>query len=419
LQLLLNHIRGPSSFEDLKKVQGIVASTFREVASLHGLLETDNSLGKCLEEASSYQMPYSLRRLFATILVYCNPTNPRVLWEKFEENMSEDFKKSKGLITTLRTRVLQSIASTLESMGKDINTYHLVDYKIIFDETETGSREISDELHILVSPEDLLAVKLLNAQQKYSYELILDKVFSNTSASFFVDGPSGTGKTFLYRVILATVRSKHIIALATASSGVAASILLGGRMAHSRFKIPLDVEKNMTCRISKQSGLAKLLRVAKLIIWDEAPMAKKKQTIEALDQILQDVNESNLPFGGKVVVFGGDFRQVLPVVPKATRHEQIDASLVTSYLWPLLQKIRLTENMRAKLDPMFSEYVLQVGNGTKPITIDNKIELPTTMIIPYIDDMTSLNALIDVVFLNINEYSNNFGHYDKSSYIDT
>jgi hypothetical protein len=132
----------------------------------------------------------------------------------------------------------------------------------------------------------------------------------------------------------------------------------------------------------------------------------KKQTIEALDQMLQDVNESNLPFSGKVM-FGGDFHQVLHVVPKATRHEQTDTSLVTSYLWPLLQKIRLTENMRAKLDPMFSEYVLQVGNGTKLITIDNKIELPTTMIIPYIDDMTSLNALIDIVFLNINEYSNN------------
>jgi hypothetical protein len=77
LQLLLNHIRGLSSFEDLKKVRGIVVSTYREAASLHGLLETYNSLEKCLEEASSYQMPYSLRRLFATILVFYNPMNPK------------------------------------------------------------------------------------------------------------------------------------------------------------------------------------------------------------------------------------------------------------------------------------------------------------------------------------------------------
>lgn len=63
--------------------------------------------------------------------------------------------------------------------------------------------------------------------------------------------------------------------------------------------------------------------------------------------------------------------------------------------------------MRARLDPMFSNYLLQVGNGTEPITILDKIKLPTKIIIPYIDEITSLNALIDVVFLNINEYPNN------------
>jgi ATP-dependent DNA helicase PIF1 len=99
---------------------------------LYGILQTDNSLEKCLKEASSYQIPYSLRRLSATILVYCNPSNPRALWEQFEESMSKDFKKSKGLIPAIRTRVLQSIASTLESMARDINTYRLVDYKITF-----------------------------------------------------------------------------------------------------------------------------------------------------------------------------------------------------------------------------------------------------------------------------------------------
>ena len=56
--------------------------------------------------------------------------------------------------------------------------------------------------------------------------------------------------------------------------------------------------------------------------------------------------------------------------------------------------------MRAQLDPAFSDYLLQAGNGTEQIVIDNTINLPTTMIIPYIDDMTSLTALIDAIFLN-------------------
>ena len=194
--------------------------------------------------------------------------------------------------------------------------------------------------------------------------------------------------------------------LATASSGVAASILPGGRTTHSRFKIPLDVENSITCCVSKQSGLAKLLQASKLIIWDEAPMSRR-QTIETLDKMLQDINESELLFGGKVVVFGGDFRQVLPVVPKASRQETIDASLVKSYLWSTLEKIKLTENMRAQLDPAFSDYLLRVGNGTEQIVTDDTINLPTNMIIPYIDDMTSFTVLIDAIFLNINDYPRN------------
>ena len=47
-----------------------------------GLLHSDNNLIDCMSEAIIYQMPYSLRRLFATLLVYCNPGNPIDLWKK-------------------------------------------------------------------------------------------------------------------------------------------------------------------------------------------------------------------------------------------------------------------------------------------------------------------------------------------------
>ena len=51
--------------------------------------------------------------------------------------------------------------------------------------------------------------------------------------------------------------------------------------------------------------------------------------------------------------------------------------------------------------------MLRVGNGTEQIVTDDTIKLPTTMIIPYIDDMTSVTALIDAIFLNINDYPRN------------
>jgi hypothetical protein len=74
------------------------------------------------------------------------------------------------------------------------------------------------------------------------------------------------GKTFLYRALLATVRSQGKIALATASSGVAASIMPRGSTAHSRFKILLRINNGSICGFTKQSGTAKLLQAATLII---------------------------------------------------------------------------------------------------------------------------------------------------------
>ena len=124
---------------------------------------------------------------------------------------------------------------------------------------------------------------------------------------FFVDGPGRTGKTFLYKALLAIVQSKGLIAIATATSGIAASILPGERMAHSRFKIPIKIRDDSIYSFTKQSGIAEELRRASLIIWDEAAMTKR-QCVETLDRSLQDIMERSLPFGGKVIVFGGDFR---------------------------------------------------------------------------------------------------------------
>jgi hypothetical protein len=120
---------------------------------------------------------------------------------------------------------------------------------------------------------------------------------------FFLDGPGGTSKTSLYRCLIATVHSEGLIAVAIATSGIAASIMPSGRTAHSVFKIPIKINDGSIC----------IIEVA-LIIWDEVAMTKG-QSIEMLDRSLQDIMGCELPFGGKVMVFGGDLRQVLPIVP--------------------------------------------------------------------------------------------------------
>ncbi|XP_016192549.1 uncharacterized protein LOC107633431 [Arachis ipaensis] len=164
------------------------------------------------------------------------------------------------------------------------------------------------------------------------------------SGVFFVDGPGGSGKTFLYRAIIAELRNKGHIILITASSGIAATLLPGGRTAHSRFKIPINAEPSSICNISKQSNLAKLIRQTTAIIWDEAPMTNK-ESVQSLDRTLRDILANDMPFGGKVMVMGGDFRQVLPVVPKDSKSQMISASIVKSHLWASTKILYLRQNM--------------------------------------------------------------------------
>ncbi|XP_028100698.1 uncharacterized protein LOC114300041 [Camellia sinensis] len=407
LRLLLNNIRGPTSFESLRTINGRKAKTFREAALLYGLLQSDNNLEQCLEEAISYQMSYSLRRLFATILIHCAPNNPKQLWEKFKDYMAEDYAKTTNLSKQeIFKKVLQSINSTLQSMGKDIKDFNICSNNVLSSDNQDTCREIEEEMNIVVSEVDYQSISLLSLEQKAAFEKILNRVFSRKQGCFFIDGPGDTGKTFLYKALLAAIRSKNYIALATATSGVAASILPGGRTAHSHFKIPIDVDTYKSCNIGKQTGLANLLRTAELIIWDEAPMAKR-QNIEALNDMLKDINESELLFGGKVVVLGGDFRQIPPVIPKGTKYDSIDASLVNSELWKSIEKIKLTENMRVRHDPSFSNYLLRIGNGSESVNDQNRVKIPTSMIISnnFSNAENSIKDLIQTVFPNLKNYS--------------
>ncbi|CAK8562648.1 unnamed protein product [Lathyrus sativus] len=112
------------------------------------------------------------------------------------------------------------------------------------------------------------------------------------SGVFFVDGPRGKGKIFLYRALMASLRSRGEIVLATASAGIAATLLPDGRTAHSRFKIPIDIHPSSICGIQKQNDLANLIRVSAAIIWDEALMINKNY-LEALDRSLHDICSNN------------------------------------------------------------------------------------------------------------------------------
>jgi hypothetical protein len=169
----------------------------------------------------------------------------------------------------------------------------------------------------------------LNTEQQAIYSRVIKSVESNEQLLCFVSGHGGTGKTFLWNAIVSSLRSNRHVVPTVASCGVASLLLPGGRTTHSRFKIPLEINEQSQCSFGRGTNLAALVARASLIIWDETPMAHR-QCFEALDRTLCDILSvdeqfrAGLPFGGKSVLLGGDFRQqVLLVIQGAARSEII------------------------------------------------------------------------------------------------
>ncbi|XP_020090329.1 uncharacterized protein LOC109711570 [Ananas comosus] len=191
--------------------------------------------------------------------------------------------------------------------------------------------ELDYDANALESEHEALS-KGLNEKQTTIYDSILTSIYEDRGDAIFVYGHGGTGKTYLWQTIISKLRSEGKIVLAVASSGIASLLLPGGRTAHSRFKIPLKIDEFSTCEIKKGTQLAKLLHHTSLILWDEAPM-NHRNCFEALDRSLRDILQSddgNIEqklFGGKTIVFGGDFRQILPVIIGGTRQDIVNASI--------------------------------------------------------------------------------------------
>ncbi len=112
----------------------------------------------------------------------------------------------------------------------------------------------------------------LNDDQRSIYKTIFNAVTNKEGKLFFVYGSGGIGKTFVWTTLLSHLQGQGKIMLIVASSRIASLLFLGGRTAHSRFQIPIDLHNESTCNITQEMKVAELVRKANMIIWDEALM---------------------------------------------------------------------------------------------------------------------------------------------------
>ena len=397
LRLLLLHKRGVTSFEDLRTVDGLLYDTFRDAARAMGLLEDDAEHRRCLQEASIMNMPSQMRQLFATLMVFQTPSDIRTLFEEFKEAMCEDYIRHdqlSDLETTLQERhvhlCLWDINTCLRVHGKSISDPEFSDLPQLPEYFIHPHNQI-DQIDIIREREQgEHMLQQLNNDQRHIHNTIMNAITTNSDQHcYFVDGPAGTGKTFLYNTIVHNLQALGIKVKCMAYSGIASTLLINGATAHSTFQIPIPLLPNSVCNVKRQSARAQILRETAMFIWDEASMIPAN-ALHAVNVLLRDITQVNKPFGGKFMFLGGDFRQVLPVVPRAGREQTVQQCIINSHLWQHFHQFRLVTNMRAVQDQtyrQFSDWLLRIGTGDETHDACDQITLPQDIVTESLDDM--------------------------------
>ncbi|XP_052620798.1 uncharacterized protein LOC111886898 [Lactuca sativa] len=432
LRNLLDKVKGPKSFEEIRMVNGEICPSFRDACYALGLLDDDKEYIEAIKEATQFGSGYYLRFLFAIMLLSHSLSSPDVVWENTWEYLSDGILytqqrrlKSPGLSLNedqIKNLTLFEIEQILLRNNLSLKNFTRMPLPDVDSVSSSNNRLISEELDYdipnLKNEFERLYIAL-TSEQRNIFDDIMTAINNNEGGVFFVYGYGGTGKTYLWKTLSAAVRCNAQIVLNVVSSGIASLLLIGGRTAHSRFIIPLVLTEVSICSISPDSELASLLRKTSLIIWDEAPMIHK-HAFEALDRTLKDIfkcddsRNSNLPFGGKVIVFGGDFRQILPVIPAGSRQDIVNASLSSSYLWKQCKVYQLTKNMRLTVGSHtsaiqktmdFAKWLLDIGEGKLSGSNDGGaiIDIPDGLLIN--DPYDPIGSLIEFVYPSILEAS--------------
>ncbi|KAL6574243.1 hypothetical protein OROHE_001147 [Orobanche hederae] len=417
MSLLLHHKKGPRSHAEIRTIGTIEFPTFKEACYSVGLLDDDKEYIDGIKEASFWGSPHYIRNLFAVLLLANNISRPEYVWENTWQLLGDDILHRQRTLLgisdlqlsdeQIKNFTLVEIEKLLYRNGSSLTKFSSIPFPDMNVVVEGQNKLIQEELRYdqkMMEAEHRKLFSSLTDEQRVIHDKILNAVENDKGGLFFVYGYGGTGKTFVWNTLSAAIRAKGEIVLNVASSGIVALLLPGGRTAHSRFGIPFVVHENSDCSIAAGSELAELIIKSKLIIWDEAPMMNK-YCFHALDKSLKAIMQGNiakkdqLPFGGEVVVLGGDFRQILPVIPKGSREDIVFSTINSSELWNHCSVMKLTKNMRlttgsdqCHTNPIelkeFSEWILKVGDGDVGTSSDGEsiTEIPEEFLITHTGD---------------------------------
>ena len=200
-----------------------------------------------------------------------------------------------------------------------------------------------------------------NVEQQKAFDLV-----ANTNTSLFITGKAGTGKTTFIKRIQEDINKNFLVLAPTGISAIAA----GGQTIHSFFGFPLQAIGPHT-EIKLPYDNIELLKEVDTIIVDEASMVRSDM-VDGMDRCLRMVFETNMPFGGKQIIFVGDLFQLPPVVKEGSAdaemlHDLYGAGLPFFYKAFVLKRMNLPKIEFQKVyrqnDEIFLNILDKMRNG--------------------------------------------------------
>ena len=212
--------------------------TFLEACLALGFIHDDEQWSRAMQEAVSWMVPVNIRLLLVRILIYCQPVHPDELWENFKDALSEDFLRLYGDHTRAYNVAYSNICESLIAKGNDVANFPSMPQLVVNNHIED-----SNELHGNFADMGNRQYIILNRDQKEIVDKILgvlNVIDYNSSRCFYIDGPGGSGKTFVYTTLYNLLKSKKNVCC-VAFTGIAATLLPKGMTVHKVLGLPVSL----------------------------------------------------------------------------------------------------------------------------------------------------------------------------------
>jgi hypothetical protein len=358
LRRLLSVVKGATSFEDLATVDGVVYESFRSACMARGMQADDGEIIAAMREVIDVIVSVDAIRLhFARLLINSAPADPQALFNLFVDDLCHPDDGDNAV-----DAALLAIDAEMQRLGKSLAD---VEYGFILPETlhllpsnkrrrllslQTSAAEAQRQVDVLIPQ--------FTEEQHAALQDIVSSIIQDDECKIFaLLSSAGCGKTLFANGLAAYLRAQRRPVTCVAASALAAMLLSEGCTAHSAFRIPIPSNEHTTCNLSAAERAS--IRAVDLIIYDECSMVHA-DTADTLERSLRDVMKNNRPFGGKAILFTGDFKQLLPVVRFS---RGVNCTIQRCAWWRHVRFIHFTKNWRAASNPAFTAFLEDVGNG--------------------------------------------------------